>query len=53
VEPVQSYAYLNQIGVNDTTIFDKLHLALNVLNVSEEMVDGIFRILSSVYIVVM
>lgn len=53
MEPVQSYAYLNQSGVNDTTIFDKLRLALNVPNVSKEMVDGIFRILSSVYIVVM
>jgi hypothetical protein len=50
VGPVQSYAYLNQSGVNDTTMFDKLRY---VLNVSEEMVDGIFRILSSVYIVVM
>ena len=51
---VQSYAYLNQSGCytldghDDSQMFDRLRLALNVLNVAQEMVDGIFSILSSI-----
>ncbi|XP_052766932.1 myosin-I heavy chain-like isoform X3 [Mya arenaria] len=51
---LQSYAYLNQSGcytldgVNDSSMFDRLRLALNVCNVSQDMVHGIFCILSSV-----
>ncbi|XP_052271099.1 unconventional myosin-VIIb-like isoform X2 [Dreissena polymorpha] len=51
---VQSYSYLNQSGcysldgVNDSNMFDRLRLALNVLNVAQDMMDGIFCILSSV-----
>lgn len=54
VGAVQSYAYLNQSGcytlegVDDTNMFDRLRLAMNVLNVAQEMVDGIFSILSSI-----
>ena len=54
VGSLKSYAYLNQSGcytldgVNDSSMFDRLRLALNVLNVSQQMVDGIFTVLSSI-----
>ena len=54
VGPKESYTYLNQSGcykldgVNDSNMFDRLRLALNVLSVEQQMVEGIFSILSSV-----
>ena len=52
--PVASYEYLNQsgcytlAGVNDLGMFDNLRLAMNVLNIAEDMVGGIFSVLSAV-----
>ena len=52
--PLQSYAYLNQSGcytldgVDDSNMFDRLRLAMNVLNVTQQNVDGIFTVLSSI-----
>ena len=54
IAPLQSYAYLNQSGcytlegVDDSNMFDRLRLALNVLNVTQQNVDGIFTVLSSI-----
>lgn len=54
IHPVQHYEYLNQSGcytlqgVNDLQMFDNLRLAMNVLNIAEEMVGGIFAALSAV-----
>ena len=52
--PLESYAYLNQSGcytlngVDDSQMFDRLRLAMNVLNIQPEMVDGMFSVLSAV-----
>ena len=54
IGPVDSYDYLNQSGcytlpgVNDLAMFDNLRLAMNVLNIAEDMVGGIFSVLSAV-----
>nr|KAG5687166.1 hypothetical protein BaRGS_033053 [Batillaria attramentaria] len=54
IQPMESYDYLNQsgcytlTGVNDCTMFDNLRLAMNVLNIEEDMVAGIFSVLSAV-----
>ena len=57
VQPLESYYYLNQsgcytlTGVNDTTMFDRLRLAMNVINIQPQMVDGIFSVLSAVLLI--
>ena len=54
VQPIDSYFYLSQSGcttldnVNDGTMFDRLRLAMNVLNIPAQMVDGIFSVISAV-----
>lgn len=54
VQPIKSYFYLNQSGcttlngVNDGAMFDRLRLAMNVLNIPAQMVDGIFSVISAV-----
>lgn len=52
LRPVESYSYLNTSGcttlegVDDAQLFDELRLALSVVNISEEMCNGIFSVLS-------
>eukprot|EP00002_Diphylleia_rotans_P032209 TRINITY_DN6746_c0_g1_i1.p1 TRINITY_DN6746_c0_g1~~TRINITY_DN6746_c0_g1_i1.p1 ORF type:complete len:1802 (-),score=377.38 TRINITY_DN6746_c0_g1_i1:222-5627(-) len=52
--PVSEYRYLNQSGcvkidhVDDAEEFNRVKMALTVLNMSDEEVDGIFRILSGI-----
>lgn len=54
IQPIDSYFYVNQSGchtlngVDDTKMFDKLRLAMNVLNIPAQMVDGIFSVISAI-----
>jgi hypothetical protein len=54
LEPATSFQYLNQSGcytlegVDDATMFDQLRLALQVLNVSPDMSDNLFQVISAI-----
>ena len=54
LEPAKSFHYINQSGcytlsdVDDAKKFDELRLAMQVLNIPTETLDGIFSVLSAV-----
>jgi len=54
LEPAKTFHYINQSGcytlqdVDDAESFNNLRLAMNVLNMSAEMLDGIFSVLSAI-----
>lgn len=57
LEPAKNYEYLRQSGcyelegVDDVKMFEETKLAFNVLNISPEMSDGIFCVLSAILLV--
>ncbi|XP_065184924.1 unconventional myosin heavy chain 6-like [Sycon ciliatum] len=57
LEPAQYYTYINQSGcyeledVDDVKMFEMTKLAFNVLNITPEMCDGIFSVLSAILLV--
>ena len=54
LEPAKTFHYISQSGcytlqdVDDAESFNNLRLAMNVLNMSSEMLDGIFSVLSAI-----
>lgn len=52
--PPNFYDYLNKThcytvdGINDCAMFDQLRMAMSVLNMEQEMCDGLFSILSAI-----
>ncbi|KAK4336843.1 hypothetical protein RND71_044166 [Anisodus tanguticus] len=54
LQPAAAFSYLNQSecleieGVNDGAAFDQLRLAMSVLAMSSDQIDGIFSVLSAI-----
>ena len=54
LEPAKTYHYINQSGcytlddVDDVKMFEMTKLAFSVLNITTEMSDGIFAVLSAI-----
>ncbi|EGD81471.1 myosin-X [Salpingoeca rosetta] len=54
LEPKESYQFLNQSGCytledwDDRQAYDDLRLAMTVLNISDELIDGIFGLVSAI-----
>lgn len=55
--PIENYYYLNQnnyyhlSNVNDSKIFDKLRLTINILNIQSKIINKIFSILSTILLI--
>ena len=54
MEDPRTFRYINQSGcytldgVDDVQMFDQLRLAMQVLSISEELSEGIFRVLAAI-----